>query len=195
MADVFSISNIKELAEDVRNNSFEGFTVSNPDPRDVGEDLADGSLPVDLYGTGLEANSGLGDKISETIEGQDIGVFAEGRKLFETSITGSKLRIGGSNETINIDSSGLDRHEASTLKNLNPDLSIPEIDSGTFADLFQALDVRKLTFKPVQDRVPNNFEGSLPGPDKVKEKTSNMSLGLILPVVAVLGLVYLVVFR
>lgn len=188
----FSISNIRELAEDVRNNGFNGFTVSSPDSRDLGYRISKGRLPIDLYGTGLEANSGLGDQISETIDGQNVGVFAEGRKLFETQITGSDLRIGGSGETINIDSSGLDWSDASSLQKLNPDLSIPEVDSGSFADLFQALDVRKLTFKPVQDRAPDNFEGSLPGPN---QNNSKMSLGLILPVVAVLGLVYVVVFR
>lgn len=190
----FSITNIKQLAEDVRNNDFEGLTISSQDPDDLGYEFSRGRLPVDVSNTGLTANSGLGDKISETIEGEKVGVFAQGRKLFESTLKGADdLRIGASGNPIFFDSKGLDWTEASSLEKLNPDLSIPEIESGGIKDLFQALNINKVSFRPVKNEVPENFEGPLPGPEKVKEKTKTTNLGLILPVVAGLSVIYLVI--
>lgn len=148
----------------------------------------------------------LGGDVPDYVDGLDAPVSGDVNKLVNR-INGTTRNLFLNGE--NLGEVDLEAYNSASYLSIRPDFSNKVVEKfktlkdqefenealGNFQDVFRALDVRKISFKPVQDNVPDNFEGSLPGPDKVKEKTSNMSLGLILPVVAVLGLIYLVVFR
>jgi len=182
-----SFSDFSGLVESFRNKDFKGFSLEHRDPRDIGQDLAKGRFEVDLYGTGYEPNSGLGDKISSYLDNRQVGVFADGQKLFETSVKDADLRVGGTQGEIALSSQNvLDYTDASTLQKLNPNLSIPEVDSGSFSDFFQALDVNKLSFRPVESAEDAVFR---PQPvNRTKEKVQALgSKSLLLLLGLVVG--------
>jgi len=141
-------------------------------------------VPENIEGLNADVSGNVPDLVNQ-IDGTTRNLFLKGKNLGEVSLEASNF---AGQLMVKPDFSSQTVEKFNTLK--EQEFKIEGLSS--FKDVFRALDVRKLSFRPVKDKVPDNFEGSLPGPDKVKEKTKGMNLGLILPVVAGLTAIYLV---
>jgi hypothetical protein len=188
-------------------NSF--FPLSfETDSSALANQVEDG-FKIQTFDPGLDDFS---DKTADLLSGREVQVFSGDQKLFNTSLSAfseeDASRLGKNEFQLfferftNPSTNDFGQVKNNFDRGQNFRKLLPEnVRSGlpenvhTLKDVFQATGINNLTLKPVQDKVPDNFEGSLPGPDKVKEKTESMSLGLILPVVAVVGLIYVVIFR
>lgn len=177
---------LKNLVSDVREGSFDGFSITHEDPRDLAYGLEDGGFSgIDLYGTSFqsEANSGLGDKMASFLKDREVAVFADGRKLGETMVTEADLRIGGSGETIKFTEKFRENIEdvSDNIKNTGYSW-----DSDSIADLFEGKGIKEISFKPVE-KAKETAEKAVSKNDSMTEN-QKMGIGVLAVPVVIYGL-------
>ena len=187
------------LVNQFQSGEFEGFSLSVDDDRDFKDVLTEGRINgIDLYNKVSDRFTNSLPGFDGFIQGQEVGVFAQGNKLFETEITDSDIRFGGSSESISVDVPKKFQG-ARDVKDILPNLAEntpDELDS--IRDLGRALgfsDGGTISFKPVNDDPVINQSVNVKDKVKEKVKSSNKSLGVILPVILGLTAFYYVVFK
>jgi hypothetical protein len=192
-------SNLKNLVNDYRSGSFDGFSIDLEDDRDFNEFLEYERINgIDLYSGVSDSVKDKAGGLDNWLTGRELKVSVNGTKLFNTSVKKADLRFGGSSEKLKFDLPSIFQgYTAESNIGRNIDALPDDIDN--YRDLARGLGVTDgggtISFKPVNnDPVSNQSENVK---DKVKEKvkSSNKSLGLILPVILGLTAFYYVVFK
>jgi hypothetical protein len=174
-----SILNPKGLVEQLKGGSFEGFSVN------LDEERADESFESFLQGGNIQRidlseyagslggymNDGkdYSGPVNQFLEGREVGVFAKGRKLFETKINSSSLDFRRTGKfSVKTPFTG-----NSDIKDVFPGISdkLPG-NVQTIEDVARALDIQKLNFKPVSE-VPGDPKNN------AMNKSSKLGLGVI----------------
>lgn len=187
------------LVDQYQSGEFEGFSLDVDDDRDFKDVLTEGRITgIDLYNKVSDRFTNSLPGFDGFIQGQEVGVFAQGNKLFETEITDSDIRFGGSRESISVDVPKKFKG-ARDVEEILPDLAENTPDElNSVRDLGRALgfsDGGTISFKPVKDDPVSNQSENVKDKVKEKVKSSNKNLGLILPVILGLTAFYYVVFR
>mgnify|MGYP006283987433 CR=1 FL=1 len=158
------IENIRDLVSQAKSGEFTGFSVDVEDDRDFDEVVSQGRVDsINLY-------DGIPDKwvnslrIDSFLEGQKVGIFAEGKKLTETTITESDLRFGGSSESFSFKIP--DRwKDATDIAEAFPDLRSKFPDEvHTIRDLARVMgfqDGGTISFKAIKETQPSSNNKSV----------------------------------
>lgn len=92
------IENISDLVNQKKTGDFTGFSVDLEDGRDLSNLVSEGTIDaIDLFNVPDKWVNSM--RIDNFLTGQKVGIFAEGQKLTETTITESDLRFGGASES------------------------------------------------------------------------------------------------
>jgi len=139
-----SLLNPQNLIDQASNRVFEGFKVNFSDSRadESFETLIENGYVSSIDLSGFENLSGAGPDVSNFLEDTRAAVFANGQKLFETNFMNADFRFGGSGGRFRIDAPDREIFDTSKFEGIE-----------TVEDLAEAVDISKISFKPVQDTV------------------------------------------
>lgn len=201
-----SLLGINNLIEGFKENDFKGFSIQLSDGR--ADEAFESFLETGRVGginlASYDSFNNLSDKVSSFLKGQEVGVYANGQKLFNTEFErtkemefinsiqedvaryeGTQLGFGGSSESIEVETPGKEIFNLSGLpKAVN-----------TVEDVAESLDIRKLSFKPIEKAKntmsnKNNTDSSSNTSKSIIRKLTS-GKGLIVVGVAAVGGLYL----